>query len=137
MATQHCRRRPALSRWKLHTGGRAPSAAAQVTTTPFPIHAHLHVLNKDWRTDPQLLLFNAIAERIMLAAGLDIVDIWHMAAPLAELTYDKRCARKRPLLAVLGRPGSGIVTMISTGCKRVCLLPAGSFHVMQKRPLLT
>ena len=76
-----------------------------MTTTPFPIHAHLHVLNKDWRTDPQLLLFNAIAERIMLAAGVDIVDVWHMAAPLAELTYDKRCARVCLTPAVHRSPG--------------------------------
>lgn len=35
-----------------------------------------------------LLLFNAIASRAMQAAGIDIVDVWHMVAPLAELAYD-------------------------------------------------
>ncbi|KAK9827960.1 hypothetical protein WJX81_001217 [Elliptochloris bilobata] len=60
-----------------------------VTTNPFPLHAHLHVLNTDWRSDPELLLFNAIANRAMATAGLDTVDVWHMAAPVAELSYDK------------------------------------------------
>ena len=59
-----------------------------MTTTPFPIHAHWHVFNTDWRTDPQLLLFNAIGSRAMQAAGIGVVDVWHMAAPLAELAYD-------------------------------------------------
>ena len=61
---------------------------AQVTTTPYPIHAERHIYNTDWRTDPVLLLFNAIASRAMRGAGIDVVDVWHIIAPLAELAYD-------------------------------------------------
>ena len=62
---------------------------AQVTTNPFPLRADMHRQNTDWRTDPIILLYNAVAQDVMQAAGIETVSTWNLAAPLADLSYDR------------------------------------------------
>lgn len=64
-------------------------ACLQVTTNPLPLREDLHRRNTDWRTDPVLLLYNAIALDVMQSAGIEVVNTWNLAAPLAELSYDR------------------------------------------------
>lgn len=68
-----------------------------VTTGPFPLHEKLHqwrhdqvgsTRGVDWRTEPFLLLFNKVANTIMKAHDIDIVDTFSIASPLFDLSYD-------------------------------------------------
>lgn len=43
---------------------------------------------QDWRSDPQLLLFNEIAWKTMAHSSIPIIDTWSIVAPVAELSYD-------------------------------------------------
>ena len=36
-----------------------------------------------------LLLYNSIAQDVMQAAGIEVVNTWNLAAPLADLSYDR------------------------------------------------
>jgi hypothetical protein len=42
----------------------------------------------DWRTDPYIMLFNKVASTLMQAHGVPVVDIYSMASPLFDMTYD-------------------------------------------------
>ena len=48
-----------------------------------------HRLNTDWRTDPTILLYNSLAQNVMQSAGIEVVSTWNLAAPLADLSYDR------------------------------------------------
>jgi hypothetical protein len=41
-----------------------------------------------WRTDPFILVFNKVASTVMQAHGLPIVDIYSIASPLFDMSYD-------------------------------------------------
>lgn len=43
---------------------------------------------QEWRTDPQLLLFNSLAWHVMRHASIPVIDTWSITAPVAELSYD-------------------------------------------------
>lgn len=60
-----------------------------VTTGTHPLMNFLHgVNNRDWRTDPVLLLYNSLASTHMKEAGIDVIDTWSIGAPMQELSYD-------------------------------------------------
>jgi hypothetical protein len=41
-----------------------------------------------WRTDPFILLFNKVASTMMQAYGIPTVDIYSIASPLFDMSYD-------------------------------------------------
>jgi hypothetical protein len=45
-------------------------------------------LASGWRTDPFILLFNKVASTMMKAYGIPTVDIYSIATPLFDMSYD-------------------------------------------------
>jgi hypothetical protein len=42
----------------------------------------------DWRTDPYIMLFNKVASTVMQAHGVPVVDIYSIASPVLDMSYD-------------------------------------------------
>lgn len=66
-----------------------------VTTMPHPIHFLQrrkmpgHGWGVDRRTDPFIMLYNKVASTVMLAHGIPTVDLYSVASPLFDISYDK------------------------------------------------
>ena len=68
-------------------GSTSTLTTLHVTTNPLPLREDMR--STDRRTDPILLLYNAIALDVMQSAGIETFSTGNLAAPLADLSYDR------------------------------------------------
>jgi hypothetical protein len=65
-----------------------------LTTLPHPVmdmqqrKNPKHGFGVDWRTEPFIMLFNKVASTVMHAHGIPVVDIWSIASPLFDMSFD-------------------------------------------------
>lgn len=91
--------------------GGTPPRLVWSTSAAFPLRCEGPVVQKrDWRTEPRLLLFNALATEAMESHGVRVFDYHALTWPLSHAAQDHSHYFSDPFLGVAGK------LLVSTIC---------------------